>query len=136
MKSPQSAKIGNIATVADFLDMSLSRRRDAALTYDQLAQRMYGDPADPQTVEEKRTKTTHIRNLYDAVAELRLRGVPVCAERGLWRAQTAQEAMETYRSLRSRALNQIRTAGAMKRTALAMAKAEQRVEQVALPWAA
>ena len=124
--------IGSIATVADFLEMSLPRRKDQALTYDQLAQRMYGDPAEPQTVEQKRAKRTHVRNLYDAVTELRLRGVPVCAERGLWRAQTAAEALEAYRSLRGRALTQIHTAGAMKRTALAMLRAEQSVEPLTL----
>ena len=127
-----TARIGDIATVADFLEMHLPRYRAAALTYDQLAQRMYGDPAEPQTADEKRVKRTHVRNLYDAVAELRLRGVPVCAERGLWRAETAAEALEAYRSLRGRALTQIRTAGAMKRTALRMLRVEEAIEPLTL----
>ena len=125
-------KLGTIATVADFLEMSLPRHREAALTYDQLAQRMYGDPAEPQTVQEKTAKRTHIRNLQDAVVELRNRGVPVCSKRGLWRATTAAEAVETYRSLRRRALGQIGTAFALKATAFRMQQAEQKIEPLTL----
>lgn len=126
-------KIGSIATVADFVAMSLPTSRESALTYQQLAHKVYGDPIHPVTPNEKRSQRTHVRQLYEIVQQLRLAGVPVCSsDSGLWRAVTAQDAMEAYRSLRSRALGQIRTAGALKRAALAMEKAERRVEQASL----
>jgi hypothetical protein len=40
--------------------------------------------------------------------------------------------LEAYRSLRGRALTQIRTAGAMKRTALRMLRVEEAIEPLTL----
>jgi hypothetical protein len=124
--------LGTVATQADFLEMLLPRRRDRAQTYVQLASRMYGDPLHPVTDVEKRRQRSHIRHLYELVRELRLRGVPVCGEDGLWRAETAAEAMDAYRSLRRRALNQIDTASALKATAFRMKQAEESVEPLTL----
>lgn len=130
-------KIGSIATVADFVAMSLPTRRESALTYQQLAHKVYGDPIHPVTSNEKRSQRTHVRQLYEIVQQLRLAGVPVCSsDSGLWRAVTAQDAMEAYRSLRSRALGQIRTAGALKRAAFAMEKAERKRDEQASLWEA
>jgi hypothetical protein len=122
-----------IATLNDFVAMSLPTRRDAALTYPQLAYKVFGDPLHPVTADEKRSQRTHIRKLQEIVVELRRANVPVCGgSDGLWRAVTAADAWNEYRSLRSRALGQIRTAGALKRTALAMERAERSVEPLTL----
>ena len=125
--------IGDIATSADFLEMLLPRRREDALTYQQLAHKMYGDPLYPVIRDEKRAQRTHVRNLQRYVVDLRRRGVPVCGgDDGLWRAETAQDALDAYRALRSRALGQIRTAAALKATALRMQQAEESVEPLTL----
>ena len=125
--------IGTIATLADFVAMSLPTHRDKAITYPQLAHKVYGDPLHPLTPDEKRQQRTHVRKLQEIVVELRRSGVPVCSsDMGLWRAVVAADALEAYRALRSRALGQIRTAGALKRTALAMERAERSVHQESL----
>ena len=107
---------------ADLLELYLPGARRSARTVPQLAHAIYGVPVNTVTDQDvNRERRTAIRRVQDAIGELRLRGVPVCAgEDGLWRAETATEAMEAYRSLRRRALTQLRTAAAVKRAAFGM----------------
>jgi hypothetical protein len=131
-----SQQIGSIATLADFVAMSLPTRRESALTYQQLAHKVYGDPVHPVTSNEKRSQRTHVRQLYEIVQQLRLAGVPVCSsDSGLWRAVLAQDAMDAYEALRRRYITQALTARALRRAARRMAAAERQVEQTEL-WAA
>jgi hypothetical protein len=53
-----------------------------------------------------------------AVEGLRAAGAPICTgNAGLWRTQDADELLEHYRRLRSRALHQLPNLRAMQRTA-------------------
>lgn len=118
-------------STADILEMHMPGARRSALTVPQLAHAIYGVPVNTVTDQDvNRERRTAIRNVQAAIAELRNRGVPICSdETGLWRAETALEAMEAYRALRRRALGQLRTAAAVKRAAFAMRRAEAKVEQ-------
>src|SRR5687767_12503961 len=114
-------------SVADRLELTLPGARRSALTIPQLAAALYGVPVNTVTDQDvNRERRTAIRNVQAAIAQLRLRGVPIVAgDRGIYRATTSQEALEAYRSLRRRALTQLRAVAAAKRAALAMQRAEQ-----------
>lgn len=121
-------------STADLLELALPGARRSALTIPQLAATLYQCPVNTVTDQDvNRERRTAIRNVQAAIAELRMRGVPIVAgDRGIWRATTSQEALEAYRSLRRRALTQLRAVGAAKRAAFAMRKAEQGIEQTTL----
>ncbi|MEO7837626.1 MAG: hypothetical protein ABIS21_08315 [Acidimicrobiales bacterium] len=116
--------------LADILPTSA----DTALTQPQLAAKLYGT-TEHEGVDSQvnRRRSSAIRKVQEHIAALRDIGVPVVAdERGVWVAQTSQEAILAYRSLRSRALGQLRRAAAVKRTAFRMQRAEAHVETMSL----
>lgn len=114
----------------------LPTHADSALTQAQLASKLYGTPlGEPGDALAARRQRSAIRKVQEEIAALRDAGVPVVSdERGVWRAVTAQDALYAYRSLRSRALGQLRRAAAVKRTAFRMQRAEAHVETMSL-WA-
>lgn len=78
------------------------------------------------------------RTLHEAVRHLRLRGFPVNStsgkNAGIWYEDTADGTFALYRSLRRRALEGMRTAAAVKRTAFRLQAVEQDYEQEVLWW--
>lgn len=73
------------------------------------------------------------REVEQAVQAARMLGYPVCSSgAGLWRAQTAAEALSMAERLRGRALHQLLTARAMRQTGRRMQRAEQSIEQPTL----
>lgn len=66
------------------------------------------------------------REVEQAIQQARLDGIPlITSGRGVWRAETAQEARSMAERLRSRAITQMTTAQALDRAADAMDRVGQ-----------
>ena len=76
----------------------------------------------PVTIAELALELQRPRRQIEAgVEELRRRGVPiVTGSDGVWLTTSADELLDSYRRLRSRALHQLANLRAMQRTARAM----------------
>ena len=95
----------------------LRRGRDGARTYGELAEAL----DCPRRVVEA------------AVQDLRLHGFAIATgSEGVWLEETSAGMLAQYRALRGRALQQFRTAAAVKRTALRLRDHEQKYEQEVL----
>jgi hypothetical protein len=126
--------IDRLPSTADLLELRLPGARCSALTIPQLAHQLFDVPVNTVTDQDvNRHRRTAIRMVQTAIATLRLRGVPVCAdERGVWRAETALEATEVANALRRRYITQAIVARAMRRAARRMAEVEVDQQQTTL----
>jgi biotin operon repressor len=76
-----------------------------------------------------------VRTVQEIIQTLRLEGVPIISVgwRGMRLARNADEALACAKALRSRAITQLLTARAQRRTAIAMQKAENRPPEIEAP---
>jgi alkanesulfonate monooxygenase SsuD/methylene tetrahydromethanopterin reductase-like flavin-dependent oxidoreductase (luciferase family) len=89
--------------------LMLLQGADRPRTQAQLAHLMYGVPVKPVgNAEIDQERASAIRAVQEACEELRRRSVALCSSgQGMWVARSAEEALDTYRRNRARAIRQL-----------------------------